>query len=615
MLSREAPHIGQPGNRAMLNALRSVIATPAEIAFGDARDYPEARLRTARAFSILMTSVVSLAGTSLWLWDHAIDPAGARNTIWLRALILPTGLPYLAMLLLRRSLLHATVAAFVAVLGWEVGFLLTINRLSHGVIHGQAGFMYFFMMPLLMTQGLPFRSNAILVLVTSLLPPLAALAGLVPDFPVTLYLVLVAPAACFMVLPAMWAFDQSQRATFRYHSLLQDALAAKSEFLANMSHEVRTPLTAIIGYTQFLRSMTDLPQRARSCTERILHGSEALQTIVDDILDFSKAEARQTELDPMPFSPAVFARKAVALVEPQASARGLSMHLVVQGSLPECVNADSARIRQVLLNLLANAIKFTESGSITVSAGYESATSRLLFSVADTGPGIVPEAHDRLFERFSQGDSSVARKYGGSGLGLAISKHLVELMGGTIRVESTPGVGSTFSFSVSAPVDSLTTDTRVAAASTATPESASLRAAARILVVDDRMENRELVSLLLETSGYQIAQASSGAEAIEQAGQSSFHLILMDVQMPGMDGLTATRRIREVGLNTRTPVVALSANVTEAIMARCSAAGMDGYVTKPIKLEDLLKTADRWTSGSEPRIEIRPETRTPADGL
>ncbi len=378
----------------------------------------------------------------------------------------------------------------------------------------------------------------------------------------------------------------------RAREAAEAATRAKSDFLANMSHEIRTPLTAIIGFSAMLDGVASLDDDARLYTRRIVAGGRSLLSVVNDILDFSKLEADQVELDPQPFNPVELIEDAVDLVAAQAASKGLDLRLSLGEDLPACIRADSSRLRQVLMNLLSNAIKFTAQGCVTVQASYQAADDLLRVAVSDTGMGIPSDRREQLFNRFSQVDSSVSRQYGGTGLGLAICKTLVGLMGGQIQVESIDGAGSTFSFSITAPV----AEPMMSAPTTASPATATERPA-HILVVDDLAENRELVRLLLKAIGHHVDEAASGAEAVILAKGAAFDLILMDLQMPAMDGLTATRLIRETApLNTATPIVALSANVLADQVAKCLAAGMNDHIGKPIQIAELVAKVAWWTS-------------------
>jgi PAS domain S-box-containing protein len=384
------------------------------------------------------------------------------------------------------------------------------------------------------------------------------------------------------------AFEDELR---RKRTEAEAATQAKSEFLANMSHEIRTPLTGIMGFAGLLDEQGDLSPAARTYAARIATASRTLLTVVNDILDFSKIEAGQVELDPQPFDPRRFVVETVELVSAQAAEKGLELHTAIDGPLPEAVAADGARLRQVLLNLLTNAIKFTETGGVTVTLAYDAgAGGRLKISVTDTGMGIAPDRLHRLFQRFSQADGSISRQYGGTGLGLAICRSLATLMGGQIGVESTPGEGAEFWFTVEAPACDLTD-------SGEDDEGGEFYARpARILIVDDSPVNRELVSTLLSVFGHDLSEACGGAEAVAAAAEKPFDLILMDLQMPGMDGLSATKAIRAASpLNRATPIVALSANILPTHLDACREAGMNDHIGKPIDTRELLTKVTRWT--------------------
>ena len=376
----------------------------------------------------------------------------------------------------------------------------------------------------------------------------------------------------------------------RKHAEAEAATVAKSEFLANMSHEIRTPLTAVTGFAGLLSAMDGLPPRARTFADRIIAGSRALLAIVNDILDFSRIEAGQIEINPQPFDPGEFVRQTVELVRNEAERKGLALELRTTGALPRLVSADSGRIGQVLLNLLNNAVKFTDAGEITVTLGpCDGGALGLRLEVADTGVGISPEHSQRLFERFSQVDGSNTRQHGGSGLGLAISKGLVELMGGRIGIESEPDRGSMFWFEV--PIEPAESGLGEEGGEGRPQELAAMR----VLVVDDVQVNRELVSAILAPFGPELTEAVNGAEAVEAARRQPFDVIIMDLQMPVMDGFAATRAIRaDSPLNRDTPILALSANVLPAHVEACREAGMDDHVAKPIDPAALLSKIAHW---------------------
>jgi PAS domain S-box-containing protein len=384
----------------------------------------------------------------------------------------------------------------------------------------------------------------------------------------------------------------------------QSATRAKAEFLANMSHEIRTPLTAILGFSGLLSRRSDLPESAMTCVRTIVAGGEQLLGVVNQVLDFSRLDAGQLELDRQPVRLADFVSDTVDVLRGEAAAKGLALEVSVEAGSPAWVLLDAGRARQVLVNLIANAIKFTPAGGVKVRVS-RLGEKQLKIAVTDTGLGIVPALQDRLFKRFSQVDGSVNRGHGGAGLGLAICKGLVELMGGSIGVRSAQGCGSTFWFTLEAPPASQPVDQK-AIHDSAPP------AAARILVVDDVAVNRILVRAMLEPLGYTLEDAASGREAVAAAARQSFELILMDVQMAGMDGLEATRQIRSAAsVNEDTPIVALSANVLPPQVAACRAAGMNDHLAKPIIPAALVTTVARWIHLRSAPDRPRPARKAP----
>jgi len=378
------------------------------------------------------------------------------------------------------------------------------------------------------------------------------------------------------------------------------AAAAKADFLANMTHELRTPLNAILGFSHVLKRSASLSATDTRRVGLIHDASATLLSVIGDVLDFSKLEAGALELDPQPFDPAATARSVTAMVEEQAAAKGLSLAVRLDDACPTLIG-DAPRLRQVLLNFLSNAIKFTRGGRVDLVVAQTIAAEgcRLRMEVRDSGIGIPPDQCEAVFMRFTQADASVSRQFGGTGLGLAISKQIIETMGGQIGVVSKVGEGSTFWFEVTLPV---------AGAFHAGPKRETARVdfdrRMRLLVVDDNAVNRELITTLLSPFDIEIDTAADGAEAIEAFGRACYDVILMDVQMPIMDGLTATRRIRAAGTVRAlgTPIVAMTANVLHEQIARCREAGMNDHLGKPINPARLLETLDRWTSAthSEP---------------
>jgi PAS domain S-box-containing protein len=371
------------------------------------------------------------------------------------------------------------------------------------------------------------------------------------------------------------------------------ALRAKSDFLANMTHELRTPLNAIVGFSGLLRKSPTLAAADARHAALVHDASQALLGVVNDVLDFSKLDADAVEFEAYPIDPRAMAQSCVELLAGEATAKGLTLAARAEGANEQLLG-DGARLRQVLMNFISNALKFTASGSVEVlvSQSVEGGMHRLRLAVADTGIGVPADHLDSIFGRFTQADASVSRQYGGTGLGLAICKRIVEGMGGEIGVESALGVGSTFWCEVVLPVAG-------AEATQSATESAplSLDGNVRLLVADDNAVNRELVAALLAPFAVEIVPAADGAEAVEAWARQAFDLILMDVQMPNMDGLSATRRIRTSALPgaPRTPIIAMTANVLPQQIERCLEAGMDDHLGKPIDPAKLLEMVVRWT--------------------
>ncbi|GJE60899.1 Sensor histidine kinase RcsC [Methylobacterium trifolii] len=390
------------------------------------------------------------------------------------------------------------------------------------------------------------------------------------------------------------------------------ASEAKSEFLAAMSHEIRTPLNGILGYADLLLEEHHVQGEDRRRLELIQGSGVALLTVVNDILDFSKIEAGQLTLDPVAFPLVSVIDNTVSIVRGSALKSSLGIDARIDPALPSYVVGDGNRLRQVLLNLLNNAVKFTPAGSVTLSVNHEGTGpegDRMRFSVTDTGIGIADAQQERLFKRFSQVDGSISRRFGGTGLGLVICRHLVTLMGGTIGCESREGAGSTFWFTLTLP-RSQGPDAEQSAATSGTDRSlnplADPAAAPRLLLVEDVPLNQELACAVLESQGYAVDVAGDGGAAIALveaafASGRGYDLVLMDVQMPGVDGLTATRRIRQLPRPAcAVPIVAMTANVLPRQIEELRAAGMDDHVGKPFRRADLFATIARWTA-AEPR--------------
>lgn len=363
----------------------------------------------------------------------------------------------------------------------------------------------------------------------------------------------------------------------------EKAAAVKTEFLANMSHELRTPLTSVVGFTRLAAEQPDLSPLSRDYIDRVGEASRALLCAVNDILDFSKLEAGEVSLRPEPVAVHGLMRRTLDLFSPQAAAKDLALQLedLTPPGLTIAIDAD--RLRQVLLNLVGNAVKFTAQGRVTLSATYDEAAERLALAVVDTGPGIPADRIDRLFKRFSQVDGGLNRGHGGTGLGLAICKGIVETMGGEIGVASVVGEGSRFFLSVPA----ARAQSPVAEAVDERP--AAPRDGVKVLVTDDHPANRELVRLFLSAVGAQITEAADGEAAVEATAREVFDVILMDLRMPKLDGIGAVARIRGAeGPNRTTPILAFTADAATAFDARLEALGFDGAVAKPVEPSQLI---------------------------
>ncbi len=377
------------------------------------------------------------------------------------------------------------------------------------------------------------------------------------------------------------------------------ANAVKSEFLANMSHEIRTPMNAIIGMTAIGKSASDT-ERKDYCLNKIEDASSHLLRIINDILDMSKIEANKFELASADFSFSEMLRRVLNVVGLHAEEKRQRLVVNIDKTIPERLSGDDHRLAQVITNLLGNAVKFTpDGGSIDLSArfiGEEDGVCTVQVEVSDTGIGISPEQKERIFQPFSQAESSTTRKFGGSGLGLVISKNIVEMMGGDIWLESAPGEGSTFAFTV-----------RLARGAASAEDSGGENGQTvpvedfqgkRILLAEDVEINREIVIALLEPTLLQVDCASNGIEAVNmfEEAPDAYDMIFMDVQMPEMDGYEATRRIRALPASNASaiPVVAMTANVFREDIERCLEAGMNDHIGKPLSLEGVLETLNKY---------------------
>ena len=469
-------------------------------------------------------------------------------------------------------IVYSSIAAYLWAAGGEVGRLFATVQVAGGLLHVSLHMHH--VRPMLYASVIPhslyFLGMPIVGAVVESRPHdmLIAIGGL-------LYMahLVVAVRQSSITTSALQAANEEAK---RERRKAEIASAAKSDFLAVISHEIRTPMNAVISAANLLRR-TRLDREQKEHVSMLLDAGDVLVGLLNDVLDLSKIEAGKMQLESSVMDLREKLGSLGRLWEPKAAANGVRLKIDIDPQAPDCVRTDPLRVQQIMFNLLSNAVKFTDTGSITVMVKWGEADSRLLVTVTDTGCGIPADRLPHIFDSFEQVDAGTTRKYGGTGLGLAISRRLAEIMGGNLEATSVEGEGSTFVFSL--PVEAVAKPAPQARRPVVHEDGLKGRL---ILAADDHPVNRRILSLLLEPHGCSLVLVENGVEAVEAARTQQFDAILMDMQMPVMDGLTATGQIRADGMNRDTPVVALTANAMDVHRAAWEAMGVHAFLTKPI---------------------------------